>query len=378
MTFACIVLPEPPSRSSAGGSAFSEQMETQHKILLVDDDPDLLDMYREVLKQLPSKPEIQLATSGARAIALLESEPYRLLITDLKMPRMDGLQLLSIVRRKFPNLRTAVLTSVMDEQFRSRVYAQGVDLFWQKPTNEREIAMFRDCIESLVARDDRGGFRGIQSKSLVDIVQIECLSQSSCVLRITNGPLVGRIWINHGELFDAEAGELHGEEAFTHILSWKSGNFEVLPSEPNHPQAIQKSYNALLLETAQAFDESQFDEAHSDAKEGMRPAVDPINQLHALEFFLALDPRNPNPADSRMIQNPEHIADWTRATLNRFRGLGEKLQVGQPDTVVGLGLKGHVGLTQQGQIEFCTGWHYTLDAIAVRRSTKQASALWVS
>jgi CheY-like chemotaxis protein len=353
-------------------------METKHKILLVDDDPDMLDMYREILKQLPSNPEIQTATSGARAVALLESEPYRLLITDLKMPRMDGLQLLSIVRRKFPNLRTVVLTSVMDEQFRSRVYAQGVDLYWQKPGNEREIAMFHDCVESLIVRDDRGGFRGVQSKSMVDLIQIECLSQSSCVLRITNGPLIGRIWINHGELFDAEAGELRGEEAFTHILSWTSGNFEVLPSEPNHPQAIQKSYNALLLETAQAFDESQFDQDHPERNAGMRPAQDPINQLHGLEFFLALEKSQSKPADARMIENPEHIAAWTRATLERFRALGEKLQVGEPDTVVGLGLRGHVGLTQKGQTEFCTGWHYTLDAAAVRQSAKQASALWAS
>lgn len=353
-------------------------METQHKILLVDDDPDLLDMYREILKQLPSKPEIHTAASGARAVALLESEPYRLLITDLKMPRMDGLQLLSIVRRKFPNLRTVVLTAVMDEQFRARVYAQGVDLYWQKPGTEREIAMFRDCIESLIERDDRAGFRGVQSKSLVDIIQIECLSQSSCVLRITNGPLLGRIWITHGELFDADAGELRGEEAFLHILAWKSGNFEILPAEPNRPQVIQKSYNALLLETAQAFDESQFDAAHPPAEAGMRPAADPINQLHGLEFFVALKPGEKKPADARTIENPEHIAEWTRATLKRFRALGEKLQIGEPDTIVGLGLKGHVGLTQQGQVEFCTGWHHTLDAVAVRRSTKQASALWAS
>lgn len=353
-------------------------METKHKILLVDDDPDLLDMYREILKQLPSQPEIQTATSGPRALALLESETYRLLITDLKMPRMDGLQVLSIVRRKFPNLRTVVLTSVVDEQFRSRVYAQGVDLYWQKPSTEREIAMFRDCVESLIERDERAGFRGVQSKSLVDIIQIECLSQSSCVLRITNGPLVGRVWINHGELFDAEAGELRGEEAFTHILSWKSGNFEILPAEQDHPQAIHKSYNALLLETAQAFDESQVDPAGFEADPGKRPAADPINQLDGLEFFVALKPGAAKPADARMIANPDQIAAWTRATLKRFRTLGEKLQVGEPDTVVGLGLKGHVGLTQQGQTEFCTGWQHTMDVVTVRQSTKQASALWAS
>ena len=335
-------------------------------------------MYREILKQLPSAPDIQIATSGARAIALLESEPYRLLITDLKMPRMDGLQVLSIVRRKHPNLRTVVLTSVMDEQFRARVYAQGVDLFWQKPSTEREIDMFRDCIESPIERDDQAGFRGVQSKSLVDLIQIECLSQSSSVLRITNGPLVGKIWINHGELFDAEAGNLQGEEAFLHILSWKSGNFEVMPSEPRHARVIQKSYNALLLETVQAFDEAQAGASNPTAESGMRPASDPISQLSGLEFFVALEQGQTKPAEARNIENPERLAEWTRTTLKRFHELGDKLQLGQPDTVLGLGLQGHVGLTQQGKTEFCIGWRYSLDAAEVRKSTKKASALWAS
>src|SRR5207249_6552165 len=114
-------------------------METTHKILLLDDDPDLLDMYREIISQLPSRPEIFTASSGGRAMAMLEANDFRLLIADLKMPKMDGLQVLSIVRRKYPQLRTVVLTSVVDEQFRSRVYALGVDLFWHKPSTEQEI-----------------------------------------------------------------------------------------------------------------------------------------------------------------------------------------------------------------------------------------------
>src|SRR6266853_1962520 len=112
-------------------------MEAQHKILLLDDDPDLLALYKEILAQLPSRPEIHTATAGPRAMALLEAEPIRLLICDLKMPKMDGLQVLSIVRRKYPQLRTVALTSVHDEQYRSRAYALGVDLFWHKPASEQ-------------------------------------------------------------------------------------------------------------------------------------------------------------------------------------------------------------------------------------------------
>ena len=70
------------------------------KILLVDDDQDFLELYWEILKRLPSGPEVHTASSGARALALLESEPFNLLIVDLNMPKMDGLQVIAIARRE--------------------------------------------------------------------------------------------------------------------------------------------------------------------------------------------------------------------------------------------------------------------------------------
>src|SRR5690242_3603631 len=231
-------------------------MDSRHRILILDDDPVFLELYKEWLSQLPSKPEIHTSTSGARAMALLESEPFRVLICDLKMPKMDGLQVLAIVRRRFPELRTVVMTGVQDEEFRSRAYSLGVDLFWLKPDTQQNMQMFLECLESLLGRDNENGFRGIQNKSLMDILQMECLSQSSTVFRITRGSLIGKIWINNGDLVDAEAEGARGEAAFRRILEWKSGTFETLPAEPDRERTITKSINALLLETAQAMDET--------------------------------------------------------------------------------------------------------------------------
>jgi CheY-like chemotaxis protein len=231
-------------------------METRHKILVLDDDTDWLKLSSEILTHLPSKPEIRTVTSGARALALMETEPFRLLICDLKMPRIDGLQVLAIVRRRFPELRTVVLSALEDEEFRSRAYALGVDLFWLKTEMQRNLQMYLDCLESLLGRETEGGFRGIQSKSLMDIIQMECLSRSSTVLRLTRGALVAKLWIQDGELIDAEAEGARGEVAFRRILAWKSGTFENLPAEPNREHTITKSVNALLLESAQAMDET--------------------------------------------------------------------------------------------------------------------------
>ena len=231
------------------------------KLLLVDDDKDLLEMYREILSQLPSHPEIFTSATGARAIAMLEAEPFTLLITDLNMPKMDGLQVLSIVRRKFPELRTVVLTSVTDEQFRSRVYSLGVDLFWQKPAHAEEIKQFLECLESLIGRESENGFRGVQSKSLVDIIQLECISQNSAVLKIINGPLTGQIWVLNGEVVDAATdGDTDRRgPAFHRILSWKgaaTSNFASRRS-PSGAHTIFNSYQGLLLESAQAQDEAK-------------------------------------------------------------------------------------------------------------------------
>ena len=107
-------------------------METRHKILILDDDADWLTLCRDLLAALPSRPEILTANNAKRALALLETEKIRLLISDLKMPRIDGLQMISIVRRRFPETRTVVLSGLEDEDYRSRAYALGVDLFWLK------------------------------------------------------------------------------------------------------------------------------------------------------------------------------------------------------------------------------------------------------
>jgi CheY-like chemotaxis protein len=356
-------------------------MEIRHKILLVDDDPDLLEVYRETIEMLPSGPEIHTASSGARALAMLESEAYRLLITDLKMPKMDGLQLLSIVRRKFPELRTVVLTSVSDEQFRSRVYALGVDLYWHKPGSESEMKQFLECLESLLGRESEPGFRGVQSKSLVDLVQLECISQSSSVLRITNGPLTGCIWVNSGELTDAETDGARGEDAFQKILRWKAGNFEFLPAEPNRPRTIFKSYNALLLETAQALDESNHNNGSLNGENGA-PASNggggllELAETEGVEFVLKCI--SETRVDSRGLENPERLAGWTRRSLERFRTLGETLHVGAVDQITGLGMQRNVALAQKGNTEVCVGWQHSLDAGEIRDRMKKVLTLWAS
>ncbi len=353
-------------------------MATSHKILLVDDDPDLLDMYRELLAELPSHPEIFTANSGTRAMAMLEADSFRLLICDLRMPKVDGLQVLSIVRRKYPQLRTVALTSVVDEQFRSRVYALGVDLFWHKPATQQETQMFLACLESLLGQETESGFRGLQSKSLVDIIQLECISQSSSVLRITNGALSGKIWIQDGELIDAETEELRGEAAFQKVLSWRTGTFETLPAEPERPRTIFKSYNGMLLETAQALDEMRGGVTAASSAAASSTALAQVSQIDGVEFVLVVKGGTTESHEARGLENPERMAVWCHQNLARFHALGDRLQAGPLEQIEGLGQQRHVALARQGDNEFCVGWKHTLGSGQMREQMKKVLALWAS
>ena len=356
----------------------------RHKILLLDDDQDLLELYREILGRLPSKPELHTATSGARALALLGSDQFSLFLCDLKMPKMDGLQVLSIVRRKFPQLRTAVLTCLLDEQFRARAYAMGIDLFLEKPNSAKEITFLLDCIESLLDRETSEGFRGVQSKSLVDLIQLECLSQSSSILKITRGSTEGRIWIQDGEIIDAAANDKSGTEAFQIILSWKNGNFELLPPEPARIRTIFASYQGLLLETAQAIDEAGAQGAHDSnagqASQTGSPAA-PLAQLShfpGVEFLLQVRSDDKTKCAAWGLENAEQVSNWVHTTMQAFRNLGETMQAGTLNRVDAHGAMQNVALASRGEEDLCIGFHRSLPPAAVRDTTQKILTKWAS
>lgn len=357
--------------------------QTGPKILLVDDDPAVLEIYRDLLAQLPSKPQVFTAPSGTRALTLLKAETFRLLICDLVMPKMDGLQVLSIVRRRFPELRTVVLTGVQDEEFRSRAYALGIDMFWLKPETQRNMEMFLQCIESLLGQDTEGGFRGVQSKGLMDIIQMESLSQSSSILRITRGSLVGKLWFQTGELIDAEIEGVRGEPAFRQILAWKSGTFENLPAEPNHQRTITKPLNALLLETAQAIDETAAPGAnHSESAEEAvhRRTVWRLATLtrEGADFVVVVPQGSGAKVEGWGTEATEELAGWVRAAVEACHQLGHSVEAGPLLHFEGRGLDHRLVLMPQKKQAYLIGWPADADPARLPERSKKLVASWDS
>ena len=88
------------------------------RILFVDDEPKLLEGLKRTLRPLRREWNCGFANGGTQALQLLDENPFDVVITDMRMPVMDGLQLLEQVKTRHPRLRRIVLSGQSErEQF---------------------------------------------------------------------------------------------------------------------------------------------------------------------------------------------------------------------------------------------------------------------
>jgi response regulator RpfG family c-di-GMP phosphodiesterase len=109
------------------------------RVIFVDDDPFILaGLRRQLLRQLPEV-ELLFCNSGQQALAEAETKPPVLLITDGRMPEMDGPELLAQFAAQFPATERWALTGCADSDETSRIAALTSRIF-HKPHNAEEIA----------------------------------------------------------------------------------------------------------------------------------------------------------------------------------------------------------------------------------------------
>jgi hypothetical protein len=241
--------------------------------------------------------------------------------------------------------------------------------------------MFLDCIESLLGRDMEGGFRGIQSKSLMDIIQMECLSRSSTVLRITRGPLVAKLWIQNGELIDAETEGARGEAAFLRILAWKSGTFENLPAESGRERTITRPVNALLLESAQSIDETADSvEPGSIEQTAHRKTIWKLALLtrEGAEFVIVVPPEGQGEIETMGTQPSEPLAKWARRAVETAKRLGERIEAGPLSHIAGHNLERQMLVLNRGNECFLVGWPPNVAAGPLLEKSKKLVSSWDS
>lgn len=240
--------PTPPSVNAPVG---------QYQLLFVDDDYDFLAMIRDFFTALGETGwQIHCASSADQALEMLKTERMDLVISDVNMPMLDGIQFLHILNRSHPDLKKAVITANATEEKRSACLAEGAELFIEKPRSPEGLRSIFVMLEELITWKPQEGFQGVLRRvGLQDVIQMECLGRTSSILEVYHPHLAGRIYIEEGSIIHAEAGDLVGENAFYQLLALPSGEFQLHPFEPPPQHTIEAQWEFLLMEAARARDE---------------------------------------------------------------------------------------------------------------------------
>ncbi|MBA6044258.1 HD domain-containing phosphohydrolase [Pseudomonas lactis] len=115
-----------------------EQLATKSAVLLVDDEESILNSLRRLLRGQPY--EVVLATSGAQALEIMATRPIDLVMSDARMPGMDGATLLAEVHRLYPATSRILLTGYADLTTIIKAINDGqIHRYISKPWNDEEL-----------------------------------------------------------------------------------------------------------------------------------------------------------------------------------------------------------------------------------------------
>ncbi len=133
-------------------------------LLIVDDEQS----YRQLLSLVFQSEGhiVQTAASGQEAIEILQKDPFQVLISDVRLPDMDGIQVLRLAREAQPDLGIVMITAFATVEIAREAFKLGADDFVQKPFDIEELkAIVRKVLEKQALLDENRAFKRAQRES---------------------------------------------------------------------------------------------------------------------------------------------------------------------------------------------------------------------
>ncbi|MBC2716405.1 MAG: response regulator [Desulfobacteraceae bacterium] len=185
------------------------------KVLILDGDADYVHSLKSGLDKIRQF-EVETATRGEKAIALLEKKSFSVFVTEIFPPDLDALDLLSFMTRKRPNTPCIIMTDQGKPWFKKQMAQQSFLYHLEKPFKSSTLASA--ILVGLNLRDEGKNFRGMTMTALLPL--IESL-QKTCRLEVASkNKGKGYLYFNDGRLIDAHFKELSSEGAAQEIVKW--------------------------------------------------------------------------------------------------------------------------------------------------------------
>lgn len=223
-------------------------------VLIVDDDQEMLLSVKEGLEKYDDSFSAVIAGDGDIAVEKLRQGPISLVVTDLKMPRMNGFSLLAHIMEHYPDIPVIIITAYSTPEMEKQARLGGAVGYIEKPFMIEDLA--RKIASTLRKESEGGTLHGISSGTFLQLIEME---QKTCTIRVVDreSERKGVLFFMDGELLDARVDGVSGVEAAYEIFSWDEVNLSIQNSCQIKGKKIDGDLQAILLEAMRRKDESK-------------------------------------------------------------------------------------------------------------------------
>ncbi len=221
----------------------------EQTVLLVDDEEFFLRSMVDGFSAHRERVKVLTAPNGKVALQVLERSPVDLVVTDLKMPEMDGFELVAELSRSRPGLPIIIMTAFGTPELEGRLRASGITQYLDKPIDFQALSQ---KVFAALADATSGHLRGISLATLLQMVELD---RKTCTVRVSAQGRTGSLVFQAGVLLDAATGTLQGEPAALEIFGWDQGAMELLPGGAARARTVTHGLGELLMEAFRLRDE---------------------------------------------------------------------------------------------------------------------------
>jgi CheY-like chemotaxis protein len=224
------------------------------KLLVVDDEPDLLRAIAQAVAASGDEFAVQTALTAEDALGIVQRHPIDILLTDVLLPGMDGIELVQRVLATSPKTKVIVMTALHSPEVQSRAVEGGALRYMQKPF---ALPALVDVLREVSAA---GGWSGsVSGLDIFDLTQLLAMTQRSRSVRVRAGTKTGVLVLKDGQLTHSTANGRSGPDAFYEMVCWDGGTFEDIPQADvaAYPRNVEVSTAHLILEAARLRDEAR-------------------------------------------------------------------------------------------------------------------------
>ena len=227
------------------------EKESMKNVLIVDDEKSFLLSLLQGLEAYATDFNALTSPNGKAACEVLSKVKVDLVITDLKMPEMDGFGLLAFMSKSHPDIPVMVMSAYCTPEIKARLKTLGTFKILEKPID------FQDFVEHIFGElhaVSRGYINGITLPAFLQLIEME---KKTCTLRIASHGKSGFLYFMEGVLIDADNNVDQHEKAALDIACWDDPAIEIGNFCKKKDRHIKATLGYILMESCRLKDEKQ-------------------------------------------------------------------------------------------------------------------------